>query len=142
MKLISFLVLVVSPLLSTGQTKKIVSFKTSSEIVYAAIDRAGDFYVVLQSGLILKYDKDGAKLGTYSHIGVPTLFDPSNAIRLLVYYNHAQEFSWLSPDLSVNPFQTIDSSIAIEATLICPSGDHNLWVLDDADLSLKKVSLL
>jgi hypothetical protein len=58
-----------------------------------------------------------------------------------VYYKKAQEFAWLSPDLSTNPFQTIDSSIAIEVALICPSGDQNIWVLDDADLGLKKVNL-
>ncbi len=129
------------PFLLKDQSKKIASFKTSSEVAYAAIDRAGDFYVVLQSGEILKYDKNGINLGTYVHEGTPTLFDPANAIRLLVYYKKTQEFTWLSPDLSINPSQTIDSSIAIEVALICPSGDQNIWVLDDADLGLKKVSL-
>ena len=141
MKLLLFLILAISPFFSSGQSKKIASFKTASDIVYTAIDRAGDFYVVLQSGEILKYDKNGINLGTYVHEGTPTLFDPANAIRLLVYYKKTQEFTWLSPDLGINPSQTIDSSIAIEVALICPSGDQNVWVLDDADLGLKKVSL-
>ena len=141
MKLLLFLALAISSFLSIGQSKKIASLKTTSEIVYAAIDRAGDFYVVIKSGEIIKYDKNGINLGSYIHEGTPTLFDPANAIRLLVYYKKAQEFAWLSPDLSTNPFQTIDSSIAIEVALICPSGDQNIWVLDDADLGLKKVNL-
>jgi len=127
--------------LSSGQSKKITSFNTASDIVFAAIDRAGDFYIVLQSGEILKYDKNGISLGAYMHEETPTLFDPSNAIRLLVYYKKTQEFAWLSPDLGTNPSQTIDASIAIEVGLICPSGDQNIWVLDDADLSLKKLSV-
>ncbi len=141
MKLLSLLFLVLTSFLSSGQTKKIASVKTASEIVYTAIDRAGDFYIVLQSGEILKYDKNGISLGNYVYEGTPTLFDPANAIRLLVYYKKTQEFTWLSPDLGINPFQTIDSSIAIDVALICPSGDQNIWVLDNADLGLKKVSL-
>jgi hypothetical protein len=140
MKLVGLL-LIVTPFLSQGQSKKIASFKTSSEVTYAAIDRAGDFYIVLKSGEIHKYDKNGVSLGFYSHEGEPTLFDPSNAIRLLVYYKKDQQFSWLSPDLSVNPFQPVDASLAIDPSLICPSGDQNLWILDNADLSLKKVNL-
>jgi hypothetical protein len=141
MKPLPLLFLVLTPFLSSGQSKKIASVKTTSEIIYAAIDRAGDFYIVLQSGEILKYDKNGISLGNYVHEGTPTLFDPANAIRLLVYYKKTQEFTWLSPDLGINPFQTIDSSIAIDVALICPAGDQNIWVLDDADLGLKKVSL-
>ncbi len=141
MKLPTTLILVLVYFLSLGQSKKIASFNTASDVVSAAIDRAGDFYLVLKSGEIQKYDKNGIGLGTYIHVGTPTLFDPSNAIRLLVYYKKTQEFAWLSPDLGINPFETIDSLIAIEIGLICPSGDQNLWVLDEADLGIKKLSL-
>lgn len=141
MKFFGRLILILAPFVLHGQSKKITSFKTTSEVVSAAIDRAGDFYVVLRSGDIQKYDKNGTILGSYQHEGLPTLFDPSNAIRLLIYYKKGQQFSWLSPDLSVNPFQVIDPSLVIDASLICPSGDQNMWMLDNADLSLKKVSL-
>ena len=141
MKLSITLILLLIHFLSASQSKKIVTFNAASDIVFAAIDRAGDFYLVLQSGEIQKYDKNGIGLGTYIHQGTPTLFDPSNAIRLLVYYKKTQEFAWLSPDLGTNPFEAIDPSIAIEVGLICPSGDQNLWVLDEADLGLKKLSV-
>ena len=141
MKWIGLLILILSSFLAFGQLKKIASIKTSSDVIYSAVDRAGDFYVVLQSGEIQKYDKNGINLGSYAHEGVPTLFDPANAIRLLVYYKNVQQFTWLSPDLGATTFQTIDSSIAIDVSLICPSGDQNIWILDGADLSLKKVSL-
>jgi len=141
MKFIGWLILILAPCVSHGQSKKIASIKTSSEVVFAAIDRAGDFYVMLKSGDIQKYDKNGVLLGSYSHEGTPTLFDPSNAIRLLIYYKKGQQFSWLSPDLSVNPFQNVDPSLVIDPSLICPSGDQNMWMLDNADLSLKRVSL-
>jgi len=141
MKFVGWLILCVAPFAAQSQSKKITSFKTSSEIVSAAIDRAGDFYIVLKSGEIQKFDKNGTQLASYLHEGPPTLFDPSNAIRLLTYYRTTQQFSWLSPDLSVNPFQTVDPSLVIEPSLICPSGDLNMWLLDNADLSLKKVTI-
>ena len=98
MKFVGWLILIVTPFVSQGQSKKITSFKTTSDVVSAAIDRAGDFYVVLKSGDIHKYDKNGTLLGSYQHEGLPTLFDPSNAIRLLVYYKKGQQYSWLSPE--------------------------------------------
>ncbi len=141
MKSIGTLVLMLVSVFCFGQSKRITSIKTSSEVVYTAVDRAGDFYIVLKSGDIQKYDKNGASLGSYSHEGIPTIFDPSNAIRLLVYYKKGQQYTWLSPDLSVNAFQSLDASLAIDASMMCPSGDQNVWVLDNADLSLKKINL-
>ena len=68
MKWIGLLIVVLPSLLSVGQSRKVSSFKTSSEVIYTAVDRAGDFYVVLQSGEIQKYDKNGVVLGSYLQV--------------------------------------------------------------------------
>jgi hypothetical protein len=125
-----------------AQTKKIKSFKVSERVVSAAVDRAGDFYVVLKSGVIEKFDKDGEKLATYNGKPNLTSFDPTNAIRLLTYYMDDHRYTWLSPSLE-NPIPELlplDPSWAVEPSLICISGDQDLWILDKADWNLKKIN--
>ena len=139
MRLLS-LILFLIPALLFGQGKKIKSIQTSKQIVYATVDRAGDFYVVLADGEIQKYDKQGERLQSFKHKGVPTLFDPTNAMRLLVYYRDLEEYAWLSPDLELSSFLKIDPSFAIEPILLCPSGERDLWVLDASDFSVKKIN--
>lgn len=123
-----------------AQSKPVAAFQADSEIVNAAVDRAGDFYLILKTGELQKFDKDGKKIGAFNNKSIPTIFDPTNALRLLLYNHDQQNYTWLSPNLGENPFQNIDASVAITPALLCPSGDLNLWVLDQADLSLKRFS--
>ncbi len=125
-----------------AQDKKIKSFKADDVVRLATVDRAGDFYLVLKTGEIQKFDKNGLKIGAYKGNSNLTSFDPTNAIRLLTYYMDTNEYTWLPPSLD-NPspeFQKIDPSWAIEPSLICISGDYNLWVLDKADWNLEKIN--
>jgi hypothetical protein len=135
-----FLILSVCPLLA--QTRKIKSFKAGGTVSSAAVDRAGDFYLVFTTGEIQKFDKNGEKIGSYKGKSNLTSFDPTNAIRLLAYYMADHQYTWLSPSLdSTNPdLITLDPSWAVEPSLICIAGDQDLWILDKADWNLKKIN--
>ena len=139
-KLHLFIVVLLFPLLALSQSKKIKSFKADNDVTATAVDRAGDFYLVLKTGEIQKYDKDGVKIAAFKGTPNLTSFDPTNAIRLLTFYLADSNFTWLSPSLENPGFQKLDDSWAINPVLMCPSGDHHLWVLDAADWSLKKVN--
>jgi hypothetical protein len=134
---LSFILLL--PLLLLGQSKKIKSFKVEGDVDFITVDRAGDFYIVFQSGDIQKLDKNGEPIAKFKTGAPLTSFDPTNAIRLLAYQRQEKRFTWLSPSLENSGFQLLESSWAIEPFLICPSGDLNLWVLDAADWSLRKI---
>jgi len=138
MKWFSFLMFL-SPALLFAQGEKIKTIKTTTEIIQATVDRAGDFYVILSTGEIRKYDKQGEFLSSFRHNGVPALFDPTNPAKLFVYYKDTQEYAWLSPNLEASAFLKIDPSFAIEPALLCPSGERDLWILDAADFSMKKI---
>lgn len=133
-------VLMLLPLLAISQSKKIKSFKADNDVTATAIDRAGDFYLVFKTGEIQKFDKDGAKIASFKGAPNLTTFDPTNAIRLLAFYQANKKYTWLSPSLEDPGFQEIDPSWAIDPLLMCPSGDHHLWILDAADWSLKKIN--
>jgi hypothetical protein len=129
----------VAPIISFAQ-KKIKTIEVSDTIVYATVDRPGDIYVVTKEGQIQKFDKDGKLLVVYRHKGPPTLFDPRDGARLFAYYRALQEYDYYNPSFEIVSSFRIDSAFAIEPWLIAPSGEKKLWVLDNADHSLKKIN--
>jgi hypothetical protein len=120
--------------------KEIKSFDVSDTILYATVDRPGDLYVVMKTGQIQKYDKDGKLKVAYKHKVVPTIFEARDGAKYFAYYREDQEYDYLSPSFEPLSSYKIDPAFAIDPYLICTSGEHKLWVLDEADHSLKKVN--
>ena len=119
--------------------KKIASIALTDTLSATAIDRPGDFYAVTRSGQIQKFTSGGRLLLLYKADTLPTLFDPRDGARLFIYYRDKQRYQFLNT--SFNPLSSfqVDPAFAIQPWLICPSGEYKLWILDQADNSLKKV---
>src|ERR1043165_3928607 len=98
-----------SPCLCIGQQKIITSFQTS-ENSYATLDRAGDLYLVKNSGAIEKYNSEGQLLNSLRVTVLPTLFDTGNGVRLLAYYRKYQTYTIMNPFLTSISSHTLDSS--------------------------------
>lgn len=120
--------------------EKIKSFEVSDTIIFATVDRPGELYLVLKDGQIHRYDKDGKLAIAYKHKGAPTLFDPRDGARLFAYYRNQQMYEYYNPSFETTASYQIDPAFAIQPWLMCPSGDHKLWILDKADNSLKKIN--
>jgi hypothetical protein len=139
MKILSFLLLLLLAFPGMAQ-KKLRTVEVSDTIAHAFIDRGGDLYLITRHGQLQKYDRDGhLSVLLKTHVQ-PTLFDPRDGARLFAYYRNSQHYEYLSPSFEVTKAYSIDSSFVIQPWLICPSGDHKLWVLDAADHSLKKIN--
>ncbi len=126
--------------LACAQGKNVKSFEVSDTIVFAAVDRPGDVYIITRDGQVQKFDKDGKLLVLYKNKTIPTLFDPRDGARLFTYYRKRQEYDYLTPSFDIASSYRIDSAFVIEPWLIAPCTDQRLWVLDAADHSLKKVN--
>jgi len=120
---------------------KIRSIAVTDTILYTAVDRPGEFYTVSKSGQIQRFNKDGKLSLLYKAETPPTVFDPRDGARLFAYYRHDQHYEYRTPSFDVMVAYQVDPSFAIEPWLICPSGDHKLWILDRADNSLKKINV-
>jgi hypothetical protein len=120
--------------------KKLKTVEVSDTIVYATVDRPGDIYIVTKEGQIQKFDKDGKLIVVYKHKGAPTLFDPRDGARLFAYYRNGQQYDYHGPSFDIVASYRIDSAFAIEPWLIAPASGQKLWVLDNADHSLKKLN--
>ena len=134
------LLLLISSLGATAQ-EKIKTLTLSDTIVDAAVDRPGDFYAITQSGQIQRFDKDGKLTLLYKAKEAPTIFDPRDGARIFAYFRSDQHYQYFNPSFEVTASYKIDPSFAIQPWLICPSGDHKLWLLDKADHSLKKINV-
>lgn len=120
--------------------ERINSLETSDSIIYATVDRPGDLYLIMKEGQIQKYDKNGKLIIVFKHKGAPTLFDPRDGARLFAYYREHQQYEYYNPSFAITASYKIDPAFAIQPWLMCPSGDHKLWILDKADNSLKKIN--
>ena len=109
------------------QAQSKVSFETEAGIAWAGIDRPGDLFLVLQSGEVLKYDKQGKKIGSHSFKAPPTCFDPLDGAQSFYYIMDGNHFGNISSDmLDVTQFPldpyfaiTLFSCIPITARAAC-----------------------
>jgi hypothetical protein len=138
MKKLLYLLAIISA--SASAQKKIKTLEVSDTIMSASVDRAGDLYVLSKYGHFQKFDLDGHLIILYKDKRVPTFFDPRDGARLFAYYRDIQHYDWLTPSFEPVASFRIDSSFVIQPWLICPTGDSKLWVLDEADHSLKKLN--
>ena len=139
MKLLLCTALLVNVAVSIAQTK-ITSISVSGEIIGAYVDRVGELYIHTKSGQIQKFDINGKLISLFKRPETPTLFDPRDGSRLFAFYRNSRKTEFLNPSFDVTHAAVIDSAFVIDPWLVCTSGDHNLWILDSADHSLKKIS--
>jgi hypothetical protein len=120
--------------------QKIKTLELSDTINSVTIDRAGDLYAITRNGQFQKFDLNGSLLLLLKNRNAPTFFDPRDGSRLFAYYRDIQHYDYLSPSFEINASYRIDPAFAIQPWLMCTSGDTKLWVLDEADHSLKKLN--
>lgn len=134
-------VLLLFTALSALAQDKVKSIPLNDPLLYTAIDRTADFYVVTGSGQIQRFNPDGKLTLLFKAPEPPTVFDPRDGARIFAYYRSDQHYEYLSPSFRTISSYKIDPSFAIQPWLICPSGDHKIWILDKADHTLKKINV-
>jgi len=122
-----------------AQEKKI-TFETPAEIQWAGVDRPGDLFLILKTGEVLKYDKEGKKIGSHTFKTAPTLFDPMDGVQSFYYMADGDHYGNITSDMSEVTQYPLDPSFAISPWLVCPSL-HELWMMDSSDFSIKKTKL-
>jgi hypothetical protein len=117
--------------------KKIAAVNIEDNVAFAAVDRPGDLYVIMTNGEARKFDKNAKEIGRKKFASVPTIFDPKDGTRAFAYYRNLQAIESIAPDLSFSDLSPVHPEFAVNAWLVCPS-KNEFWILDGADLSVKK----
>lgn len=134
-----FALLVISAELAMGQ-QPIKTIRLSGDVVAATVDRPGDVYIQTSDGKIEKFDTDGQLISSLKG-NIPDLFDPRDGARLFGYFSKDAHYTYYNPSFEEVANYKIDSSFVIEPMLACSSGDHDIWVIDAADKSLRKINV-
>lgn len=119
--------------------KKIATINITGEILSASVDRVGELYVITKNEQIQKFDINGKLMSVYKKGPLPTLFEPRDGSRLFAFFKESRKIEYLSPSFEIQTASEIDSAFIIDPWLACSSGDHNIWILDAADQTLKKI---
>ena len=135
-RLLFFLLLLNTSLLAQ---KKITTINITGEILSASVDRVGELYVITKNAQIQRFDANGKLISFYRRGPAPSLFEPRDGSRLFAFFKPDRKIEYLSPSFEVQISSVIDSAFVIEPWLACSSGDYNLWVIDAADHTLKKI---
>jgi len=142
MKFLLSFVLVIVQLASFAQLNKVTDLNIAN-IVAASVDRLGNFYFVLPSGTLQKYDPDGNLLDEVKEGVIPlTLLEPWNPLKVFTYsYSNKMMKHW-DHHLTLLEEKPLEASLSITPQLVCPANEvHKAWILDAADYSIKKVNL-
>lgn len=139
MSRILFLAFCLAPWLGYTQSDfvKLKSWK-AKKTESISVDRLGNFIFIEKSGRMRKYDTDGKNIATSSAQKI-TLVEPWFQPTIFVYTRDQQQYNLFDRNFESSTTHTLDPAWAIEPILVCPTHDNRLWILDQADWSLKKV---
>ncbi|MEQ9415567.1 MAG: hypothetical protein RIF39_17150 [Cyclobacteriaceae bacterium] len=142
MKLLIAFVLVITQLTSFAQLNKVTDLDTPN-VSTASVDRLGNFYFVLPTGALQKYDPDGNLLDEVKDGVVPlTLLEPWNPLKVFTYSNTNRVIKHWDHHLALLEEKPLEPSLSITPQLVCPANEvHKAWILDVADYTIKKVNL-
>ncbi|MBL7851539.1 MAG: hypothetical protein JNN04_11600 [Cyclobacteriaceae bacterium] len=135
--LVAAIIALLIPILVPAQTKPIT---LDAQVVWAGVDRAGDLFVVVATGEVKKFDKNGKTIGSHRFTSPPTLLDPIDGVRSFYYQRNGNRYGFMSYDFSTVDDKELDPSFAINPWLVCPAL-HELWILDSADFTIKKTRM-
>lgn len=128
--------LLVSTFGYTQQTK--INTLEIDDIQAAYVDRPGDLYIRQNDNIIKKFDVQGILISTFRFDNPPSTFDPRDGARMFVYFTKTQRCEFFSQETKQEFI--IEQHYAIDPILTCSSGDHQLWILDRSDWSIKRVN--
>ena len=113
--------------------------KIETECSQFCVDPLGNIYIVCGQD-IRKFDINLKKIGDYSnsYLGIISIADVSDPLRILIYYRELNQVVWLDNFLQElrSPVRLDDIGID-QAVLLCSSNLGGFWVFDQLNNQLK-----
>ena len=124
--------------------EKITTVDLNQNMEQVSIDRQGNLYMVVESGAIEKYNRNGVFQRHFSpnKKSNPSLIEAWQGLRVFVFYKDFQEYLFLDRLMNSSERYTLENEkIAGYSSIATIAADNNLWVLDAQALSLKKIDI-
>lgn len=106
-------------------------------------DSYNNIYIADADGIVNQYDSLGKKITFFSpgKKSKITSMDGSRNVNIFLFYKNFQEFKLLNRFLTEISTTKINNNQVGFASLGTMSPDNALWIIDEGDLSLKKINL-
>lgn len=106
-------------------------------------DSYNNIYIADADGIVSQYDSLGRKITFFSpgKKSKITSLDGSRNVNIFLFYKNFQEFKLLNRFLTEISTTKISNNQVAFASLGTMSPDNALWIVDEGDLSLKKINL-
>lgn len=113
------------------------------EIINFTVDNLGNLYLIFQNGQLKKLRPNGDSLAVFNNVrklGSLHSIDVSNPLKVLLYYRDFGTVVIL--DRFLNERSTLDlrKHNLIQVKAIGQSYDNNIWIFDELEVKLKKIS--
>lgn len=109
---------------------------------FATADKLGNIYLLTLQNALEKYTADGRLLARYTNnrLGNATLVDPGNPLKVLVWYGDFRTIVFLDRNLTALGTLDLVSAGYPEVRCISAAADGNLWVYDESNFQLRKLT--
>lgn len=109
---------------------------------FAVTDNLGNIYLINAENAVEKYAPDGRLLTRYSsnRLGSATLLDVSNPLKVLVWYADFRTALFLDRSLTALGELNLITAGYPEVRAIAASQDGNLWLYDEVNFRLVKIT--
>ncbi len=134
------------PIFGFGQTPDTIFLEKKFEIEVAAraavVDNLGQIYVISRANTFEKYAPDGQFLARYSQnrLGRAAFADVSNPLKIMLFYPDFRSVVLLDRNLTELGILDLEAVGLPMVSCVATSGDGNLWVYDEVNFQLKKIS--
>lgn len=117
-------------------------FTLPGDYSYFTVDPLGQVYLVDERNTLIKLDKDGRELFRFYNntLGNLSLVDAGNPLNVLLYYGEHQVVVLLDRTLAERARLDLRQTELRNAAAVARSLDDQLWVYDDWDYRLRKLS--
>ena len=143
-KIIIAICLLLSYLDIQGQElTQIASVALKHKAVQVSIDRQGQVYIASDNGDVDRYDAKGELAYHFSPDtkGNVSLIEAWQGLRTFVFYRDFQQYLFLDRFLTSPNRLNLDNDFSRYYQLATIAGDNNLWLVDQQELSLKKLDI-
>ena len=136
------LIILYPALLFSQQPLKLLQ-TTEGDFALFSADNIGNLYLLQKSNQLKKRNPQGDSMGVFNDVrrfGKLTSINSTNPLRTLLFYKDYRNIVMLDRFFNVVNVIDLRKQNLFQVSTICASFDNNLWLFDEQESKLKKIS--
>lgn len=113
------------------------------DFIYVNVDMLDNIYLITAGNQLKKFTSNGDSVAVFNDVkkyGNPSYIDVNNPLKILVYYKNYSTLVILDRLLTQRNTINLRKQSIFSVNAIATSYDNNIWVFDEQDYKLKKIS--